>query len=216
MYQSGNSKAFLVAGELIAFLAAAVLLTISPGPDIIYVLVQGITNGKKHGIVTALGLVSGIIVHTSLVAFGISAIINQSEMLFLMIKILGAGYLFYLAWQVYKSDPAIHFENTATEQKRELSSLYKKGFLMNVLNPKVVIFFLAFFPGFLWEPEGNTVYQFYILGFLFMIQAFLIFSAVAILAGKISVYLQKHPASGLIFKWVQVAVFVGIGIFILV
>ena len=205
-----------MAGELIAFLAAAVLLTISPGPDIIYVLVQGITNGKKHGIVTALGLVSGIIVHTSLVAFGISAIINQSEMLFLMIKILGAGYLFYLAWQVYKSDPAIHFENTATEQKRELSSLYKKGFLMNVLNPKVVIFFLAFFPGFLWEPEGNTVYQFYILGFLFMIQAFLIFSAVAILAGKISVYLQKHPASGLIFKWVQVAVFVGIGIFILV
>ena len=87
---------------------------------------------------------------------------------------------------------------------------------MDVLNPKVAIFFLAFFPGFLWEPEGNTIYQFYILGFLFMLQAFLIFSAVAILAGKISVYLQKHPASGIIFKWLQVVVFVGIGIFILV
>ena len=205
-----------MAGELIAFIAAAVLLTISPGPDIIYVLVQGMTNGKKHGIVTTLGLVSGIIIHTSLVAFGISAIINQSEMLFLLIKILGAGYLFYLAWQVYRSDPAIHVENTTTEQKKELTSLFKKGFLMNVLNPKVAIFFLAFFPGFLWDPEGNTIHQFYILGFLFMLQAFLIFSAVAILAGKISVYLQKHPASGLVFKWVQVAVFVGIGIFILV
>lgn len=205
-----------MAGELIAFLAAAILLTISPGPDIIYVLVQGMTNGRKHGIVTTLGLVSGIIIHTSLVAFGVSAIIKQSETLFFLIKILGAGYLFYLAWQVYKSDPAIHVEKPATQQKKELTSLYKKGFLMNVLNPKVAIFFLAFFPGFLWDPEGNTVYQFYILGFLFMLQAFLIFSAVAILAGKISVYLQKHPASGLVFKWVQVAVFVGIGIFILV
>ncbi len=87
---------------------------------------------------------------------------------------------------------------------------------MNVLNPKVAIFFLAFFPGFLWEPEGNTVMQFYTLGFLFMLQAFLIFSAVAILAGKISTYLQRHPNSGVVFKWVQVVVFVGIGIFILV
>ena len=205
-----------MAGELIAFLAAAVLLTISPGPDIIYVLVQGMTNGKKHGIVTTLGLVSGIIIHTSLVAFGVSAIIRQSENLFFFIKILGAGYLFYLAWQVFKSDPSIHVDKPATEQKKELTSLFKKGFLMNVLNPKVAIFFLAFFPGFLWDPEGNTIYQFYILGFLFMLQAFLIFSAVAILAGKISVYLQKHPASGLVFKWLQVIVFVGIGIFILV
>ena len=87
---------------------------------------------------------------------------------------------------------------------------------MNVLNPKVAIFFLAFFPGFLWQPEGNTVMQFYILGFLFMLQAFLIFSTVAILAGKISTYLNKHPYSGVVFKWLQVVVFVGIGVFILV
>lgn len=205
-----------MAGELIAFLAAAVLLTLSPGPDIIYVLVQGMTNGKKHGIVTSLGLVSGIIVHTSLVAFGVSAIIKQSETLFLLIKGLGAAYLFYLAWQVYRSKASINLGSGMSGNKKELTSLFKRGFLMNVLNPKVAIFFLAFFPGFLWEPDGNTIYQFYILGFLFMLQAFIIFSAVAILAGKISVYLQKHPASGLVFKWVQVVVFVGIGIFILV
>ena len=87
---------------------------------------------------------------------------------------------------------------------------------MNVLNPKVAIFFLAFFPGFLWEPAGNTVAQFYTLGFLFMLQAFLIFSTVAILAGKISVYLQRHPHSGVIFKWLQIIVFVGIAVFILI
>ncbi len=200
--------------QLIPFLTASILLTVSPGPDIIYVLVQGMTNGKKYGIVTALGLVTGIIVHTSLVAFGISAIIKQSETLFFIIKLLGAAYLFYLAWQVYKSDPSINVKPT-TEQKKELTSLFKKGFFMNVLNPKVAIFFLAFFPGFLWEPQGDTVFQFYLLGFVFMLQAFLIFSTVAVLAGKISVYLQKHPHSGVVFKWVQVLVFVGIGIFII-
>lgn len=200
--------------QLIPFLTASILLTLSPGPDIIYVLVQGITNGKKHGIVTALGLVSGIIIHTSLVAFGISAIIKQSEILFLIIKILGAAYLFYLARKVYQSDASIKV-NASEAKTKALSGLYKKGFLMNVLNPKVAIFFLAFFPGFLWEPEGNTVLQFYLLGFLFMLQALIIFSAVAILAGKISHYLQRHPNSGLIFKWLQVVVFIGIGIFIL-
>jgi len=203
-----------VVEQLIPFLTASILLTVSPGPDIIYVLVQGMTNGKKYGIVTALGLVTGIIVHTSLVAFGISAIIKQSETLFFIIKLLGAAYLFYLAWQVYKSDPSINVKPT-TEQKKELTSLFKKGFFMNVLNPKVAIFFLAFFPGFLWEPQGDTVFQFYLLGFVFMLQAFLIFSTVAVLAGKISVYLQKHPHSGVVFKWVQVLVFVGIGIFII-
>ena len=202
--------------ELIPFLTASILLTLSPGPDIIYVLVQGMTNGKKHGIITTLGLVSGIIIHTSLVAFGVSAIIKQSETLFLLIKVLGAAYLFYLAWQVVRSEPKISIRGEVSGNKRELFSLFKKGFLMNVLNPKVAIFFLAFFPGFLWDPEGNTIYQFYILGFLFMLQAFLIFSAVAIMAGKISIYLQKHPNSGLVFKWVQVVVFIGIGIFILV
>lgn len=202
--------------QLIPFLTASVLLTLSPGPDIIYVLVQGMTNGKKYGIVTTLGLVSGIIVHTSLVAFGVSALIKESETLFLLIKILGAAYLFYLAWQVFNSTPAIEIDIKGGVKKGELASLFKKGFLMNVLNPKVAIFFLAFFPGFLWEPEGNIVVQFYILGFIFMLQALLIFSAVAILAGKISGYLSKHPHSGIIFKWIQVTVFIGIGIFILV
>ncbi|MHA6279901.1 LysE family translocator [Salinimicrobium sp. CAU 1759] len=202
--------------ELIPFFTASILLTLSPGPDIIYVLVQGMTNGKKYGIVTTLGLVSGIIIHTSLVAFGISAIIKQSETLFFLIKILGAAYLFYLAWQLYHSEAKITIGAAKGANKKELAYLFKRGFLMNVLNPKVAIFFLAFFPGFLWEPEGNTVMQFYILGFLFMLQAFLIFSAVAILAGKISTYLNQHPHSGVVFKWVQVAVFIGIGIFILV
>lgn len=200
--------------QLIPFLTASILLTLAPGPDIIFVLVQGMSNGKRYGIITALGLVSGIVIHTSLVAFGISILITESEILFQIIKILGAAYLFYLAFQVSKMEVSTGF-STEVVPKKKLFSLYKQGFLMNVLNPKVAIFFLAFFPGFLWNPEGNIVLQFYTLGFIFMLQAFIIFSTVSILAGKIAIYLKKHQKSGIVFKWLQVVVFIGIGIFIL-
>ena len=199
---------------LITFITASVLLTISPGPDIVYVLVQSMANGKKAGIITTLGLVSGIIIHTSLVAFGVSAIIRSSEDLFLFIKILGALYLFYLAFIVWKSEAAISVKPENAPLRKDWA-LFRRGFIMNVLNPKVTIFFLAFFPGFLWDPEGNTIFQFYILGFIFMVQALLIFGAVALLAGKISTWINNYPASGEILKWVQVIVFIGIGIYIL-
>ena len=201
--------------QIIPFLTATILLTLAPGPDIIYVLVQGMANGKKHAVVTALGLVSGVVIHTTLVAFGVSAIIKQSETLFVIIKCLGAAYLFYLAYKVFKSNPDIAFSAEGIKQK-SLFELYRHGFIMNVLNPKVTIFFLALFPGFLWDPEGNTVLQFYILGLIFIIQAFLIFVFVAILAGSISKYLQKHRNSGVVLKWIQVVVFIGIGVFILI
>ncbi|SKB62974.1 Threonine/homoserine/homoserine lactone efflux protein [Salegentibacter holothuriorum] len=201
--------------QLIPFLTASAILTISPGPDIIYVMVQGMANGKKHGFITALGLATGIIIHTSLVAFGVSAIIKNSDSLFFTIKLLGAIYLLYLAWQVFKSEPEIAYSAKGIK-KKSLFSLFKQGFIMNVLNPKVTIFFLAFFPGFLWEPEGNTVVQFYILGLLFMGITILIFGSVALLAGKISTYLKKHTHSGLVLKWLQIIVFLGIAVFILI
>ncbi|MDX1544809.1 MAG: LysE family translocator [Christiangramia sp.] len=200
--------------QIIPFLTASILLTLSPGPDIIYVLVRSMAYGYKQGVVTALGLVSGILIHTSLVAFGVSAIIKQSENIFLIIKIFGAAYLLYLAWQVYKSDPEIAFSSEGIRNKR-MFSLFKQGFVMNVLNPKVGIFFLAFFPGFLWEPEGNTVAQFYTLGILFMLQALVIFSLVAVMADKISVYIKSHPGSGRFLKWMQVLIFILIAILIL-
>ncbi len=200
--------------QLIPFLTATMLLTLAPGPDIIYVLVQGMVNGKKHAIVTALGLVSGVVVHTTLVAFGVSAVIKQSETIYLIIKCLGAAYLFYLAYKVFQGNPDIAFSAEGIKQK-SLFALYRQGFIMNVLNPKVTIFFLALFPGFLWDPEGSTVLQFYILGGVFMCQALLIFTLVAILAGNISKYLQKHRKSGVILKWTQIFAFIAIGVFIL-
>jgi len=200
--------------NLIPFTIASVLLTVSPGPDIIYVLMQSIINGKKAGLVTTFGLVSGILIHTSLVAFGVSAIIMESEGLYLLIKWLGALYLFYLAFKTWKSSSEISLDQKVGP-KAYLLPLFRHGFFMNVLNPKVTVFFLAFFPGFIWDPSGNTIFQFYILGLLFMFQALLIFGTVALLSGKISFYLRKHPSSGIILKCVQILIFIGIGILIL-
>ncbi|MFD1294152.1 LysE family translocator [Lutibacter holmesii] len=198
---------------LISFIGASMLLTIMPGPDIIYVLVQSITNGKKYGVVTALGLVSGILVHTTLVAFGVSALLKQSELVFFIIKLFGACYLVYLAYLSYISSEEVLL-NTRVE-KKGMFKLFQQGFLMNVLNPKVSIFFLAFFPGFLFSNTLNTVFQFYALGILFMLQAFLIFSVVSILSGSFAQYLQQHNSFSKLIKWFKIVVFVGIAFFIL-
>jgi threonine/homoserine/homoserine lactone efflux protein len=199
---------------LISFIFATTVLACSPGPDNIFVLTQSIVNGRKFGLATVFGLMSGCIVHTTLVAFGVSAIIKQNENIFFLIKLFGAAYLLYLAYQVYKSDPEITFSTENVQQKTTLE-LFKKGFLMNVLNPKVTIFFLAFFPQFLFSEAISTVLQFYVLGLLFIIVSFIIFGTIAVLGGKISDYLQQHKKTGLYLKWAQIIVFVAIAILIL-
>jgi len=153
-------------------------------------------------------------VHTTLLAYGVSAIIKTNENIFLAIKIFGAIYLLYLAYNVFKSNSEINFGNNKAP-KKSLKTLFVQGFFMNVLNPKVTIFFLAFFPGFLFSDSLNSVIQFYILGGLFMLVSFIIFSAIALLAGEIKTYTLSHKNSGVVFKWLQIVVFVGIAIFIL-
>jgi threonine/homoserine/homoserine lactone efflux protein len=164
---------------------------------------------------TVSGLISGCIVHTSLLAFGISAVIKRNENLYLAIKIFGAIYLIYLAYKVYKSGSEVSFD-TQVRQQKNLVQLYGQGFLMNVLNPKVTIFFLAFFPAFLFDKYLSTEIQFFILGGLFMLTSFIIFSMIALFASTIKSYTLSHPKSGLVLKWLQIVVFIGIAIFILV
>lgn len=198
---------------LFGFVVATSALAISPGPDNIYVLMQSITNGRNYGLATVAGLISGCLVHTTLVAFGVSAVIKNNDTLFLILKILGAVYLLYLAYKVYQSDAEVTLitENTP---KKSLWQLFKQGVIMNVLNPKVSIFFLAFFPGFLFSDTLSTVTQFYVLGLLFMLTSLIIFSAIAVLSGFISEYLKQNKNTGLVLKWLQIVVFVGIAVFI--
>lgn len=198
---------------LLSFSIATLALAIAPGPDNIYVLTQALVNGTKSGIATTAGLISGCIVHTTLLAFGISAIITASSDLFYGIKVLGACYLLFLAYKVYRSDETISLSENAPS--KSYLQLYKTGFIMNLVNPKVMIFFLAFFPGFLWDNNGNTIVQFYVLGVLFMIISFLVFSAIALLAGRISNFILKRKGVGTFLKWLQIVVFVGIGLYII-
>jgi threonine/homoserine/homoserine lactone efflux protein len=200
--------------NLISFSIATMVLALSPGPDNIYVLTQSLVNGPRSGLATTAGLISGCIVHTTLLAFGISAVIAASPVLFYAIKLLGACYLLYLAWGVYQS-PAHILIDPASARPRRYLSLFRQGVFMNLVNPKVMIFFLAFFPGFIWDAQGNTVVQFYLLGLTFMLVSFLVFSAIALLAGQISGMLRNSNAVARTLKWLQIVVFVGIAVFIL-
>jgi len=174
---------------------------------------QSIVNGKKFGLATVAGLISGCLVHTTLVAFGVSAIIKENDSLFFMIKLFGALYLLYLAYKVFRSEAELSL-TSGDIPKKSMSQLFKQGFIMNVLNPKVSIFFLAFFPGFLFSNTMSTVLQFYVLGLLFMGVSAIIFSSIAILAGSISEYIKQHKRIGFYLKWLQIIVFVGIAILI--
>ncbi|MEN8857980.1 MAG: LysE family translocator [Flavobacteriaceae bacterium] len=200
---------------LLSFVASVAVLAISPGPDNIFVLMQSVVYGKKYGLATVLGLMTGCIIHTTLVAFGVSVIIKENENIFLGIKLLGAAYLIYLAYKVFKSDARIAMNADGIEKKTPFQ-LFKVGFLMNVLNPKVTIFFLALFPGFLFSESLSTVLQFYVLGGLFILTSFIIFSSIAILGGTISETIQRNKNIGIWLKWLQIIVFVGIAIFILI
>tara|TARA_R110002072_G_scaffold16233_3_gene63906 strand:- start:100422 stop:101039 length:618 start_codon:yes stop_codon:yes gene_type:complete len=200
---------------LLSFSLATVALALSPGPDNIYVLTQSLAHGSKSGIATTAGLISGCIVHTALLAFGISALITASEGLFIAIKIIGAAYLLYLAFKVFRADAAIQISEGNT-QKKSPWNYFKTGVIMNLLNPKVMLFFIAFFPAFLWNPDSNTVYQFFVLGGVFMGVSFIVFSAIALLAGSISRFIKHHKGVGVLLKWLQIIVFVGIAVFILI
>ncbi|EKF55261.1 lysine exporter protein LysE/YggA [Galbibacter marinus] len=199
---------------LYLFSLASALLALAPGPDNIFVMVQSMVHGVKSGLVTTFGLISGCLVHTSLVAFGVSSLIQQSEVALTVLKIVGAFYLLLLAYKVFKSEATISID-ASSEDLQSFTALYFKGFMMNVLNPKVALFFLAFFPGFLFHQELSMVKQFFVLGLLFMVVSLIVFSALAFLSGRISSYLKGQKNAAKVLKWMQIVVFVGIAIFIL-
>lgn len=199
---------------LSAFILATAALAISPGPDNIYVLTQSISNGIKYGLSTTAGLITGCIVHTTFLAFGVSVLIKENDQLFFVIKLFGALYLFYLAYKVYFTNAHITFNNTEVP-KKSLIEMFRQGFIMNVLNPKVTIFFLAFFPGFLFSENLDTIIQFYVLGLIFMIITFIIFSSIALLSGSIAEHIKTHSGIELFLRWLQIIVFIGIGVYLL-
>jgi len=200
---------------LISFVFAVTLLAISPGPDNVFVLMQSVIYGKKYGLATILGLMTGCIIHTIFLAVGISSIIKDNNNIFLGIKLFGAVYLLYLAYKVYGSSSVISVRTDKIEKKTPFQ-LFKIGFIMNVLNPKVTIFFLALFPGFLFTEKLSISLQFLILGALFIVVSFVVFSCIALLGGTISEKIKTSKKIGIWLQWIQILVFIGIAVFILI
>jgi threonine/homoserine/homoserine lactone efflux protein len=201
---------FMVTSTLVSFIAISMLLTIAPGPDILYVITQGITQGKKAGIATALGLSTGLVVHTTAAAIGVSTILQQSVTAFTILKYAGAIYLFFLAWKALLEKNALMSDMVI--KKKSKTSLYKQGILMNILNPKVGLFFIAFLPQFVNFEAGNVPGQMILLGVIFMLQTILIFCTVAILAGNLGKKLFDRPGIVKYVNYVKASILALIGL----
>lgn len=193
-----------------AFFLASTLLAIAPGPDNVFVLTQSALHGKISGLVVMFGLCTGLLVHTAAVAFGVAIIFQASAFAFTMLKVIGASYLLYLAWQIFRASPEqIRMDGN---QQRSLGALYRRGIIMNVTNPKVSIFFLAFLPQFADPERGSISLQMVALGSVFIIATVLIFGMVALIGGALGDWLNRSKHAQRIMNRVAGTVFVGLAL----
>ena len=167
--------------QILLFFISSLALTMMPGPDILFVINQSLED-RKSGLLVAFGLCSGLIIHTLVLAFGLSAIIEQNNNVIIFFKYFGSAYLFYLAFQEFKKDRII--------SERQKENFYLRGVYMNLINPKVLIFFLAYFPNFLFSDTISTSSQFIILGAIFILQALIVFPIVSLASNRLILLLN--------------------------
>lgn len=186
--------------SMLLFIGAATVLILVPGPDLIFAVTQGITSGRRAGVLTAIGLSLGNIVHTLAAALGLSLILQSSAVAFNVFKVAGAVYLLVLAFKSFKYRKAeIGFKTDKPVRSR---NLVLKGVAMNVLNPKVAIFFLTFLPQFVNYSYGNEGLQLIILGTIFLVLSGLVFGLLAYYAGTFSERLLANSRFG---EWINIA-----------
>lgn len=191
-----------------AFFSASLLLALAPGPDNLFVLTQSALHGRRAGWIVTLGLCTGLIVHTTAVAAGVAAIVQTSATAFGVLKTVGCAYLLYLAWQAFTSSSA---DNDADRPKAAATGqLYRRGIVMNVTNPKVSLFFLAFLPQFVDPMRGPAVLQIAALGGLFIVATALVFGSVAATAGALQRRLARSDRALAAMRRVAGLIFVGL------
>jgi threonine/homoserine/homoserine lactone efflux protein len=191
--------------EILLFLISSLALTLMPGPDILFVINQSLGK-RKNGIITSLGLCTGLIFHTMFLAFGLSALIESNKSVIIFLKYFGTIYLFYLAFKEIKSENKV---------KTSLNSkLFLRGLYMNLINPKVLIFFIAYFPNFLFSDILKISYQFLLLGFVFIFQALFVFISVSLISNKLIKYISLD-AENISIKYFKSLIFIIIGLLIL-
>lgn len=190
----------------LSFFAASVLLALSPGPDNLYVLVQSLDRGARAGIVITLGLCTGLVLQTSLVALGVAQFIQQSTWALPMLALFGAGYLGYLAWQSWTAPTWRIASVDASEQSVSGWYYYRRGVILNASNPKVLLFFLAFLPQFV---RGDTAVaqQIVALGGLFILAALVVFCAIALISSRLAAWMANCSGAGKIVNRLVALVF---------
>ena len=199
---------------LASFTLACFLLALAPGPDNMFVLTFSAKYGKIFGFYTVLGLVSGCFIHTSLVAFGVSALIMSNALFLSVLKYTGAMYLLFVSIKVYKSNNSIILTDKANNETNK-HKVFINGFLMNILNPKVLAFYLAFFPTFIFNDYINPIIQFYILGGIFMLVTFIVFNTIVLTSSFLYNNFKKFKVYTEFLKWINIIVLISIAIMIL-
>ncbi|MTG98585.1 MULTISPECIES: LysE family translocator [Myroides] len=202
---------------LYTFFITCFLLIITPGPDLLYVVSQSITRGKKYGYAVVIGQMGGLLFHLSLFAFGVSALIINSAFALKAVKIFGALYLFWLSYKVYQEENVITIDDSpTTKSDKSFMGFVRKGLFMNILNPKVMMFFLALFPGFISEAAGNIKQQVFVLGSVFITEALVIFLIICTIAAQLTEFMKNNKIINVFLKWLQIIIFSGLGVFLLV
>jgi threonine/homoserine/homoserine lactone efflux protein len=192
--------------SVLIFFAASALLALAPGPDNIFVLTLSALHGRKAGWLVTLGLCTGLVGHTLAVTLGIAALFQASAIAFTALKIIGACYLLYLAWGAFRAAAS------SIESRPDVPlngwQLYRRGIVMNLTNPKVSIFFLAFLPQFADPARGNLTLQLILLGGIFMLAALLVFSSIAAVAGSLGGWLNRSARAQIIMNRIAGSIFV--------
>lgn len=199
------------------FLVAVFLLNVTPGPDTAYIVGRSVAQGRSAGLVSALGISAGCCVHALACAFGLTALLAASATAFTVIKLVGACYLVYLGVRLIfakqtETAPAAATNAAASVQPRPLRQLFLSGFWTNVLNPKVVLFFVSFFPQFVTVTSPHKILAFLALGAVFVLMSTVWNSFIAWIAGSVTQRFSGKPG---IKKWLDRTVgsaFVGLGV----
>lgn len=202
----GKDPIVIPVESLVTFLFASLLLALAPGPDNIFVLTQSALYGRKEGILITMGLCTGLIGHTSAVALGVAAILQASAMAFTALKAVGALYLLYLAWQAFSASVS-HLDG-GRPGKLSGIQLYRRGIIMNLTNPKVSLFFLAFLPQFTAPENGPVAQQIFLLGTFFILVTLVVFGGIALLAGTLGDWLRQSAKAQIYLNRVAGSVFV--------
>ena len=198
------------ANVLLLFFTTSILLSLSPGPDNLFVLAQAAQQGVKAGFLVTLGLCGGLVVHTTAVTFGLAAVFAASATAFTVLKFAGAAYLLFLAWQSFRAGAQTGPANKVDQLSP--GKLFRRGIIMNVTNPKVSIFFLAFLPQFVDPRRGPLAVQFLLLGCLFIVATILVFGAVSLVAGALGDKLRQSARAQLFLNRIAGTIFAGLAI----